>query len=113
MRVKDLLDMIDEWNINPRSIWFLDEDKEVKGNIVSWSYIDKELIGHAHPAVWSDSNDVGCIEECLNTIKIYDVPEETELVVDIPDYGQLQAITNWSYTPQGRFSSEVYWRPRL
>lgn len=113
MRLKDILETIEEWNLCDRNIWFLYEDGKLKGNIPSWRYSDGKLIGLAHPACWSDDKDIGCLEDLLRTIKLHHVPEDTKLYLDVPGR-DLQEISNWKYDKNiGRFSSEIWWEKSL
>lgn len=115
MRVKDILNTVNEWHISPELIWYLDENREVKGNIKSWTYIDGELIGHAQPLYHEGYvNYLYSINEFIKTVKQYNVPWDTEVFVDVPTYGELQRLSNYSYDRKSlRFSSEVYWEKRL
>lgn len=112
MRVKDLLQFIKKHNIPESCMWLLVEKGDLRGNIYRWEYKDEELIGYARPAVWKDDKrqDIGTLEDVLRTIKIYNVPDDTELCVYVPDYGKLQLLTNWRYDKNNRkFSSAVWW----
>lgn len=109
MRVKDILETIGEWNLSDSNIWFLYEDKKLKGNILSWRYTEGKLIGLAHPACWADDKDIGCLRDLLRIIKLHHVCEDTRLYLDVPGRA-LQEITNWRYDGDTcRFSSEIWW----
>ena len=114
MRVKDLVKSLGELGLdNPidnQILYSLTENGKPVGNIISWTYSDEELIGHAQP-ILQEEYESGSIRDFLNTVEEYNVPEDTEIFIDVPEYGKLQHLTNWSYDIEKRiFSSDVYWR---
>ncbi|WP_405286494.1 hypothetical protein [Methanobrevibacter sp.] len=115
MRVKDLVKSLGELGLdNPidnQILYSLTEDNKPVGNIVSWTYSDEELIGHAQPVLQDEYEYLGCLRDFLNIVEEYNVPGDTEIFIDVPVYGGLQHLTNWSYDIEKRiFSSDVYWR---
>lgn len=115
MRVKDLVKSLGELGLdNPMDnqiFYDLTGDDQFVGNIVSWSYNGDELIGHAQPIPQDEYEYIGRLRDFLNIVKEYQIPGETEMYIDVPEYGGLQHLTNWSYDlDKKRFTTEVYWR---
>lgn len=109
MRVKDLLKSVKENNINESTIWFVDEDRSVKGTISFWEYKGGKLLGFAI-APPLDYETTGTIGACLKIIKEQNILEDTELWLHVPVATESQLISNWKYDKNsGRFSSEVLW----
>lgn len=108
MRVKDLLKFVKESNINENSIWFLDENRGVKGTINFWKYQGNKLFGFAtEPPI---DETVGTVGDCLKIIKEQGISEDTELWLHVPLSSKTQLISNWKYDNNTcRFSSEVLW----
>ena len=112
MWVKDVLDSLKEWSVDPYTSWFLHDNNKIKGHINYWRLEDNYLVGYAVPWVNPPISDfrMGCIQDFRDIIKRYDIPGTYDVKVKTPYVDKVQHLTNVSYDKKLKlFKSAVYW----
>ena len=116
MWVGDILNSFKEFNVDPVTPWFLDDNMNIVGSIHYWEYVcnmrEEYLLGYAWGNIRGGSDyQLSTINDFRQIVELNDIPEDVEVKVKVPYLEYNQPLTNASYNKDLKlFKSAVKWK---
>lgn len=116
MWVGDILNSFKEFNVDPVTPWFLDDNRNIVGSIHYWEYVcnirEEYLLGYAWGNIRGGSDyQLSTINDFRQIVELNNIPDKVEVKLKVPYLEYNQILTNVSYSKDLKlFKSAVKWK---